>query len=326
MDDHGGIPAPPPPLPLPPPYAPPAPPPLLPSTQGLEDLQFGEGQEIWQETGTTKNCSRASWNHKMKSYLIWLLKEHDVPTYRTRNAWSKEAWRRIVDAFNTRFGLSLSVTQVKQKEQDLKKDFKAIRDLISESGFGWDRDMMMVVAPDSVWEELRARKNKDALRWQDKSFPYYYDIFALYDGRYAQGRGCHGTDNYANKAAHVSMELPEDLHRNHQPSHSTPEPTSAKRGKRQKTNSNLDDFQERYLSFKREELDRFAAIEERKLEDPYSIQNCIAVLEGLPDLQTEDMLKAADLFTDNKDNREVFLSFSSKELRLAWLKRKIQNT
>ena len=262
----------------------------------------------------------------MKSYLIWLLKEHDVPTYRTRNAWSKEAWRRIVDAFNTRFGLSLSVTQVKQKEQDLKKDFKAIRDLISESGFGWDRDTMMVVAPDSVWEELRARKNKDALRWQDKSFPYYYDIFALYDGRYAQGRSCHGTDNYANKAPHISMEPPEDLHRNRQPPHSAPEPTSAKRAKRQKTNSNLDDFQERYLSFKREEMNRFAAIEERKLEDPYSIQTCIATLEGLPDLQTEDMLKAADLFTDNKDNREVFLSFSSKELRLSWLKRKIQNT
>ena len=53
----------------------------------------------------------------------------------------------------------------------------------------------------------------------------------IHAGRYAQGRGCHGTDNYANKAPHVSMELPEDIRRNCQPSHSARELTSAKRGK-----------------------------------------------------------------------------------------------
>ena len=133
-------------------------------------------------SGTTKNCPRARWNHKMKSYLIELLKEHDTPRYRTQNAWSKEAWESIVDAFNLKFGLSFASAQVKQKEQDMKKDFKVIKDLLSESGFGWDPDRMMVVAPDAVWAGLRARKNKDALQWQDKSFPYYDDLFALYDG------------------------------------------------------------------------------------------------------------------------------------------------
>ena len=103
-------------------------------------------------------------------------------------------------------------------------------------------------------------------------------------------------------------------HRNFQPSHSAPELPSAKRGKRQKTNSSIDDFHERYVSLKREEMERFSAIEERKLEDPYSIQKCIAALEGLPDLQMGDILKAADLFTDNKDNREVFLSVSTNAL------------
>lgn len=81
---------------------------------------------------------------------------------------------------------------------------------------------MMVVAPDSVWEALKARKKKDALRWQDKSFPYYNDLFALYDGRYAQGRSCRGMDYYANKARELSqvttsysqqLEGPEEHHR-----------------------------------------------------------------------------------------------------------------
>ena len=73
---------------------------------------------------------------------------------------------------------------------------------------------------------------------------------------------------------------------------------------------------------KKEEIDRFAAIEEKKLEDPYSINKCITVLEGLHGLQMGDILVAADIFK-TKENREVFLSFCSDALRLAWIKREI---
>lgn len=51
-----------------------------------------------------------------------------------------------------------------------------------ESGFGWDSNRMMVTAPPDVWATMEARKNKDALFWREKSFPYYDDLFALYDG------------------------------------------------------------------------------------------------------------------------------------------------
>ena len=83
-----------------------------------------------------------------------------------------------------------------------------------------------------------------------------------------------------------------------------------------------DGFHERYLKLKREEIDWFAAIEEKKLEDPYSINKCITVLEGLNGLQMGDILVAADIFK-TKENREVFLSFSSDALRLAWITREI---
>ena len=66
----------------------------------------------------------------------------------------------------------------------------------------------------------------------------------------------------------------------------------------------------RCLKLKREEIERFAAIEE-KLENPFSIKKCITVLEGLSDIPIKKMLKAADIFKDSPSNREVFLSFSS---------------
>lgn len=267
-------------------------------------------------------------------------------------------------------------------------------------------------------------RNKDSLlRWRDKSFPYYADLYALSDGelqfldltictailmfahsllltniiyiifvgRYAEGRSCHGMDHYANKAKqssevpaphsslldvpegtsfHFDVEGPGDAtnwfgadefspfpnqvnvnespeaayapessnketfvpeqfqekqRRTSCPSSSTLEIVNAKPVKRQKTRSTIStsDFQKRYLMLKKEEIDRFAAIEEKKMEDPYNIKKCVVALEGLTDLQMEEMIKAADIFKDNSANRETFLSFSRDETRLGWLRKQI---
>src|SRR4051812_21035668 len=88
--------------------------------------------------------------------------------------------------------------------------------------------------------------------------------------------------------------------------------------KRQKNN----DFQEKYFKLKTEEIKWFAAIEEKKLEDPYIISRCITTLERLSGLQMANMVMAADIFK-SKGNRELFLPFSIDEARLAWLKRQI---
>ncbi|KAK3123767.1 hypothetical protein QOZ80_8AG0635720 [Eleusine coracana subsp. coracana] len=73
------------------------------------------------------------------------------------------------------------------------------------------------------------------------------------------------------------------------PSSSTPIPSvvpEARRGKKQKCKSASPDdgFHERYLKLKKEEIDRFATIEEKKLEDPFSINKCINKLEELDGL------------------------------------------
>ena len=75
----------------------------------------------------------------------------------------------------------------------------------------------------------------------------------------------------------------------------------------------------RCLKLKREEIERFKAIEEEKLENSFNIKKCITDLEGLSDIQIENMLKAANISKDSPSNREVFLSFSSDSVRRAWL-------
>jgi hypothetical protein len=89
-------------------------------------------------------------------------------------------------------------------------------------------------------------------------------------------------------------------------------------GKKQKSKSSRPDegFHEKYLKLKREEIDRFAAIEEKKLEDPYSINKCITVLEGLNGIQMGDILMASNIFK-SKDNRKV--SYHLQVMLCSWL-------
>lgn len=146
----------------------------------------------------------------MKLFLIQLLKDHDVPGFRNQNAWSKEAWTSITSQLNTKFVVSFTVNQIKQKEQDLKKDYRSVKDLLAESGSGWDSVRMMVDAPADIWATFAARKNsKDALQWRDKSFPYYAELVPLYDGRHAEGRTRRGMDYYASRANNVVISVDE---------------------------------------------------------------------------------------------------------------------
>jgi hypothetical protein len=76
-----------------------------------------------------------------------------------------------------------TISQIKQKEQDMKNEYRVVKDLSGENGFHWDSDRKMVTTPNNVWKSLGAHRNKEALlRWREKSFPYYSDLFALYDG------------------------------------------------------------------------------------------------------------------------------------------------
>ncbi|XP_037432325.1 DNA topoisomerase 2-like [Triticum dicoccoides] len=77
-----------------------------------------------------------------------------------------------------------------------------------------------------------------------------------------------------------------------------------------------DVFLERYLKLKREEIDRFAAIEERKLEDPCNITKCITTIEKLQGLQVGDILVAADIFKSKKNREAVKMEWNTAGQRV----------
>jgi hypothetical protein len=73
----------------------------------------------------------------LQLHLVGLLKDYDVPGFRTQNVWTKEAWTNIVSPLNDKFDTSYSLSQVKQ-EQELKKYYHVVKELKEESLFVWD--------------------------------------------------------------------------------------------------------------------------------------------------------------------------------------------
>jgi hypothetical protein len=70
------------------------------------------------------------------------------------------------------------VSQLKDREQRLKKDYNAVKTIMSKSGFGWDNVLKMTTTIDGLWSELPEKLQK----WKNMSFPYYDDLHEIYNG------------------------------------------------------------------------------------------------------------------------------------------------
>ncbi|XP_020103067.1 uncharacterized protein At2g29880-like isoform X2 [Ananas comosus] len=141
-----------------------------------------------------KKQSRAKWTDMHRAYLVELLQEHNKDKWRGQNGWNKEGWRSIHKAMITKFSHSnYTLEQVKDQEQQLKKQFKAVKNLVEMSGFGWDGDKKMVSAPSEVWEPL-INNNKELRKWHNKPFPWYEALYDIYE----EGKRARGCEYYSN--------------------------------------------------------------------------------------------------------------------------------
>jgi hypothetical protein len=85
----------------------------------------------------------------------------------------------MVTRLNVKYdAANFTVQQLKDREQRLKKDHSSVKSVVSKSGFGWNPDKGVPIAPDEKWNELPLQLQK--LRY--KSFPYYDDLYEIYEG------------------------------------------------------------------------------------------------------------------------------------------------
>jgi len=82
---------------------------------------------------------------------------------------------------NNKYPVSnFTVSQLKDREQRLKKDHNIVKSIVSKSGFGWNPEIKVPTAIDEKWKEL----SEDQQKWRNRPFPYYDDLYDIYDGMY----------------------------------------------------------------------------------------------------------------------------------------------
>ncbi|GAV93103.1 Myb_DNA-bind_3 domain-containing protein [Cephalotus follicularis] len=67
---------------------------------------------------------------------------------------SKEGWKNVVEAFNTSTGKDYDYHQLKNKWDQLKKDYSLWMDLIgNDTGLGWSYTKQTIDATDEWWKK-----------------------------------------------------------------------------------------------------------------------------------------------------------------------------
>ncbi|VAH85822.1 unnamed protein product [Triticum turgidum subsp. durum] len=132
--------------------------------------------------------NRASWTTAQLDLLVSVMKEYaDAIRFRGQNGWTKEGWNSMTTCLNNQFPrANFIVSQLKFREQRLKKEYFVVKSIAEKSGFGFDPITKMPTTIDEKWDEL----SKDQQKWRYKAFPYYDDLHAIYD---AEGKGCKRT-------------------------------------------------------------------------------------------------------------------------------------
>jgi hypothetical protein len=98
---------------------------------------------------------RAQWNAMLEKSLVEILHEHDNPYHRGQNGWSGETWTAMVDMFHTRNPhVRFDKSQVHDKEKELKRDWKMLKDARNQSGVGWIDSQSKLDAEPHLWENL----------------------------------------------------------------------------------------------------------------------------------------------------------------------------
>jgi hypothetical protein len=71
---------------------------------------------------------------------------------RPNTHFDKAGWKFIVQSFKDQTGLSLSKSQLKNKWDGIKKDWRVWKKLITETRVGWSTELGTISATDEWWQ------------------------------------------------------------------------------------------------------------------------------------------------------------------------------
>ncbi|KAF9592245.1 hypothetical protein IFM89_012821 [Coptis chinensis] len=122
---------------------------------------------------------RTLWTPPMDRLFIKLMVERVRDGQFLDGQFSKHAWKHMVDNFKVEFGPSYDIEVLKNHYRALKKNHIAIKTILSEGGFGWDKEREMIkVDDDNVWDDY-IKAHPEFQMWRTKSMVGYDDLCTI---------------------------------------------------------------------------------------------------------------------------------------------------
>ncbi|KAK7259947.1 hypothetical protein RIF29_25581 [Crotalaria pallida] len=116
-----------------------------------------------------------TWTDEMDRYLTELLVNQVMLGNKLEKNFKTSAYIVALTALNERFGLNLTIENIKNRFKIWKKQYCLVKEMLSKGGFGWDEERKMVVATDSEWNEY-IKKHPDARYLRAKCIENYNEL------------------------------------------------------------------------------------------------------------------------------------------------------
>nr|XP_051220194.1 uncharacterized protein LOC127337268 [Lolium perenne] len=295
--------------------------------------------------------ARAQWNLGLEKSLIDILHEHNNDYYRAQNGWSGDTWNRMTQIFQERNPqVNFVKSQLQDKEKELKREYKMLKEARMQSGAGWDEKTCMIVAEKALWDNLEISFPRIG-KFKRNGFPMYDSLGDLYDGQIAEGNHNFTSSSKASqldkeledeRVQEAGSEFDEDLQILDE------DPTEKKdEGARSSASRvNVGERMEKKATgvpkkippkelkkpIKSDEMvqvvDRYVKMKEKQAEDEkaesstFSIAKCIAAVNKIQEFTRQERVKASKVFK----SLETFLTWvtEDEESAIMWLRGELQ--
>ncbi|GJJ06774.1 hypothetical protein Clacol_000970 [Clathrus columnatus] len=120
---------------------------------------------------------KISWTTAQEATLVGVLLEQMKQGNQAESGWKPIVWTVVVSALEREHPSSIhkQATHCKSQWQRLKGEYKQVKELHGQSGFGWDASKQTVTAEPEVWQSYIQAHPKLA-KWRTKAFPLFDDI------------------------------------------------------------------------------------------------------------------------------------------------------
>ncbi|XVF04897.1 hypothetical protein REPUB_Repub05bG0124600 [Reevesia pubescens] len=146
------------------------------------------------------------WTDEMDRCLTEQLVEQVTLGNKLQKSFKPVAFRAALSVLNKKFSLDLTAENIRNRLRTWKKQYRLVKELLSQHGFEWDERQKMVIADDSEWREC-LKRNPDVSRIRGRPIDNFSELHIIvgneHTGRHLSEAGDRAVNPIQNNEGHV---------------------------------------------------------------------------------------------------------------------------